>query len=158
MSGEIRELVLFPDPRLQQECAEIRVFDESVQQLADDMLVTMYANSGIGLAAPQIGEMVRLIVVDCSEERNGTKALILANPEIVSFSGKLSGVEGCLSFPGTQFSIDRAAEVTVQGEDATGGSRQLTATELWAVCIQHEMDHLEGVTLDLRASTQKAAN
>lgn len=135
-------ILTYPDPRLHTVAKPVADVDDRIRRLIDDMAETMYAAPGIGLAATQVDQHIRLIVIDITEERNGLLALI--NPEIVSKEGEAVAEEGCLSVPGIYDKVERAAKVTVKALDRNGKAFTLDADGLLAVCIQHEMDHLEG--------------
>lgn len=132
----------YPDPRLHQVAARVEQFDEKLRQLIKDMAETMYAAPGVGLAATQVDVHRRVIVIDVSETRDQLKVLV--NPELVATSGSAEREEGCLSVPDVYEKVRRAERVTVQAQDGEGRSYILEADGLLAVCIQHEMDHLEG--------------
>jgi len=132
----------YPDPRLRTVAQPIDVVDDALRQLIDDMLETMYASQGIGLAATQVNVHRRLLVVDVSEDQDQPLALI--NPEIVAREEVCTTQEGCLSVPGIFEDVERAQRVRVRALDRDGVSFELDAEGLLAVCIQHEMDHLEG--------------
>ncbi|HKB74253.1 MAG TPA: peptide deformylase [Burkholderiales bacterium] len=136
------DILRYPDPRLYERAAPVLEVDESVRTLVRDMAETMYAAPGVGLAATQVHVSQRVIVIDASETRN--ELLILINPEIVSSEGVQYREEGCLSVPGIYEPVERAERVTVRALGLDGGSFTFVAEELLAVCIQHEMDHLEG--------------
>jgi peptide deformylase len=136
-------ILRYPDPRLHKIARPVQAVDARVQTLIGDMFDTMYAASGIGLAATQVDVHERLIVIDASEERN--QRLVLINPELVWTSDeRLTGDEGCLSVPGIYEGVERAAAVRVRSLDEHGNAREIAADGLLAVCIQHEMDHLLG--------------
>lgn len=142
----LRPLVILPDSRLRLVSMPIATVDASVRDLAYDMLETMYAAPGIGLAAIQIGEPVRLVTVDLANEGDERKALVLVNPEIVWRSEELSVYEeGCLSIPEYYEEVERPAQVTVRFVDINGADAEMKADGLLAVCLQHEIDHLNGV-------------
>ena len=132
----------YPDPRLRKKAAPVTVVDAAVRQLADDMLQTMYAAKGVGLAATQVDVHKRLIVLDVSEDRD--RPLVLINPELLSLEGSVPGEEGCLSLPGIYDKLTRATNIRVRALNLEGRSFEMDAEGLLAVCIQHEMDHLEG--------------
>jgi peptide deformylase len=132
----------YPDPRLRKTAERVPVVDDALRQLADDMLATMYAANGVGLAATQVDVHKRLLVLDVSEERN--QPLILINPEILSAEGRAPGEEGCLSLPGIYDKLQRATHIRVRALNRNGEQFEMDAEGLLAVCIQHEMDHLEG--------------
>jgi peptide deformylase len=135
-------ILRYPDPRLYKKAARVLEVDESVRTLVRDMAETMYAAPGVGLAATQVDVHRRVIVIDASETRD--QLLVLINPEIVAREGTQYCGEGCLSVPGIYEPVERAELVTVHALDVTGKPFALTAEKLHAICIQHEMDHLEG--------------
>lgn len=132
----------FPDPRLHTVATPVSVVDDAIRQLVDDMAETMYEAPGIGLAATQVNRHLRVVVIDVTEERNGLMAFI--NPEILDKSGEQVGEEGCLSVPGIYEKVIRAERVKVRALDRDGKPFELAAEGLLAVCIQHEIDHLDG--------------
>ncbi len=132
----------WPDDRLRIKAAPIGNVDGRIATMVDDMLETMYAAPGIGLAATQVDFHQRLIVIDTSEEKN--RPLVLINPEIVESEGEQAIDEGCLSVPGIYEPVKRARHVLVRAIDREGNPFEIEAEDLLAVCIQHEMDHLEG--------------
>ncbi len=136
-------ILTYPDPRLHTVAKPVQAVDARIRQLVADMLETMYDAHGIGLAATQINVHERVIVIDTSEERD--QPLVVINPEIVWASDeKVVNEEGCLSVPGIYDGVERAVAVKVQALDGEGQSRTIEAEGLLAVCIQHEMDHLQG--------------
>ncbi|MEM6660312.1 MAG: peptide deformylase [Pseudomonadota bacterium] len=141
-----RTILIHPDPRLKKVCAPVADLSDDLRQLADDMLETMYDAPGIGLAAPQIGVLDRLIVVDCVKEEGATpRPLIMFNPEVVAASDETSVYEeGCLSIPEQYAEITRPKTVDVAWMDQNGNEQQETFDGLWATCVQHEIDHLNG--------------
>jgi len=132
----------FPDPRLRTHAQPVTVVDAALRGLIDDMLATMYAAPGIGLAATQVNVHKRLLVADVSEARNQPLALI--NPELVAREGVEESEEGCLSVPGIYDKVTRAERIRVRALDRNGKQIEFDAEGLLAVCIQHEMDHLDG--------------
>ena len=138
----ILQILEFPDPRLRTRAEPVTQVDESIRRLADDMLQTMYAAPGIGLAASQVNVHKRVLVIDISEDH--TEPRIFINPEIVSRDGDEETEEGCLSVPGIFEKVRRAERITVRALDRNGIQFELDADGLLAVCIQHEMDHLDG--------------
>jgi len=136
------DILRYPDPRLYKTAAPVLEVDESVRALVRNMAETMYAAPGMGLAATQVDVDQRVIVIDASESRN--ELLVLINPEIVGSEGVQYREEGCLSVPGIYEPVERAERVTVRALGLDGRSFTLVAEQLLAVCIQHEMDHLEG--------------
>ena len=138
----LRTILEFPDPRLRTRAEPVTRFDAALGTLIDDMLETMYAAPGIGLAATQVDVHKRLIVIDISEEHH--EPLVLINPEILAREGEAQTEEGCLSVPGIFDEVKRAARVRVRAQDRNGESFEGEYEGVLAVCIQHEMDHLEG--------------
>jgi peptide deformylase len=132
----------YPDPRLRKTAVSVTVVDDALRQLADNMLETMYAARGVGLAATQVDVHKRLIVLDVSEERD--QPLVLINPELLKREGSGPGEEGCLSLPGIYDKLSRATHIRVRALGYDGKPFEMDADGLLAVCIQHEMDHLEG--------------
>jgi peptide deformylase len=138
----LRTILEFPDPRLRTRAEPVTHFDASLGTLIDDMLETMYAAPGIGLAATQVDVHKRLIVIDISKEHN--EPLVLINPEILAREGEAATEEGCLSVPGIFDEVKRAAKIRVRAQDREGATYEREFDDILAVCIQHEMDHLEG--------------
>jgi peptide deformylase len=143
----IRTILHYPDKRLRERGAPIETVTPEIQQLIDDMAETMYAAPGVGLAATQIGEAVQLFIVDVAEENAPSDLRVFVNPEILERTGEVTWQEGCLSFPGVQEDVDRAAHVRVRAQDRNGKWFELEADGLLAVAIQHEYDHLQGVLM-----------
>ena len=146
-------ILRYPDKRLHQRAAPVERVDDGIRKLIKDMAETMYAAPGVGLAATQVDAHVRVIVIDISDTHDQLHVLI--NPELLSASGEADTEEGCLSVPGVFEKVKRAERVTVRALDADGRSRTVEATGLLAVCIQHEMDHLEGKVFVERLSRLK---
>jgi len=138
----LREILRYPDPRLHRIAAPVAAVDDGIRTLVADLAETMYAAPGIGLAATQVDEHVRVIVIDASEARD--QLLVLINPEIVAREGEQECEEGCLSVPGIYDRVMRAAMVRVRALGADGKPWERELEGLVAVCVQHEMDHLEG--------------
>jgi peptide deformylase len=138
----IRTILEFPDPRLRTRAQPVTQFDAELGRLVDDMFETMYAAPGIGLAATQVDVHKRLIVIDVSDAKN--EPLVFINPEILSREGVAETEEGCLSVPGIFDEVQRAAKVRVRAQDRTGAVFERDYEGVLAVCVQHEMDHLEG--------------
>jgi peptide deformylase len=142
----IREILIAPDPRLKVKARRVGKVDARIRTLMDDMLETMYAAPGIGLAAPQVGEALQVIVLDVARDGEPRQPLRMANPEIVWASEeRVPAEEGCLSLPDQFAEVTRPAEVKVRYIDHENEIRELDAKGLLAVCVQHEMDHLKGV-------------
>jgi peptide deformylase len=146
-------ILRYPDPRLHKVAVKVTQVDDNIRKLIKDMAETMYAAPGIGLAATQVDVHKRLIVVDISETRDQLKVLI--NPQILASSGEADCEEGCLSVPGVYEKVRRAEYVKVTALDQNGQPFTLDAEGLLAVCIQHEMDHLEGKVFVERLSRLK---
>ncbi len=149
-----REIVTYPDKRLREACREVTVFDDNIKILSEDMFDTMYQGDGIGLAASQIGENIRIIVMDVpevsldpeeieSEPQSSFKA-VLINPVITASDEPVMATEGCLSVPDYRAEVERFNKVTVRYQNVAGEFAEYQATGLPAVCIQHEIDHLDG--------------
>ena len=138
----ILSILEFPDPRLRLRAAPVQAFDARLQQLGEDLLETMYAANGVGLAAIQVGVQQRILAADMSQER--TQPLLLVNPEVAEKHGSQVYEEGCLSFPGMFANVTRALGVTIKARGTDGKDLQLELDGPLAVCIQHEIDHLDG--------------
>lgn len=142
----LREILIVPDPRRKKECEPVTEVNDEIRELLDDMLETMYAAPGIGLAAPQIGVMKRVVVMDVSDDKDKPEPLKLINPEIIWESEETSIYqEGCLSIPEQYADVERPAEVGMRYMDENGETHEIEADGLLATCIQHEIDHLDGV-------------
>ena len=135
-------ILRYPDPRLHKKAAPVAVVDDAIRTLVADLAETMYAAPGIGLAATQVDQHKQVVVIDVSEDRSALLALI--NPQILERSGECEGEEGCLSVPGVYETVKRASRVRVRALNPQGQAFELEAEGLLAVCIQHEMDHLQG--------------
>jgi peptide deformylase len=133
----------YPHKILREVTPPIITFDDALQQTVQQMLATMYAGDGCGLAAPQVGLSLRLFVMDVSPDMDQPQCFI--NPVITQSEGQVARDEGCLSLPGVYAKVSRAAKITVQYQDPEGQSHTLVADELAAHCIQHELDHLNGI-------------
>jgi peptide deformylase len=143
----LREVLKFPDKRLREVSKPITEVTDEIRSLAQEMLDVMYDEPGIGLAAPQVGEPIRLVVVDTewTEEDSEKNPLVLINPEIAERDGKITWTEGCLSVPDFTADVERAARVKLLAQGLDGEAITIEAEELQAVCFQHEIDHLDGV-------------
>ena len=146
MDAMKRPIILHPDPRLKKPSEAVTDLSDDLRTLADDMLSTMYDAPGIGLAAPQVGVLTRLIVLDCvKSDDEAPRPLIMFNPEIVASSDTLNTYEeGCLSIPDQFADVTRPAEVEVRWIDCDGNEQHEAMDGLWATCVQHEIDHLDG--------------
>lgn len=132
----------YPDERLRKVAEPIATVDDALRATIDDMFETMYESQGVGLAATQVDFHKRLFVADCSEDQN--EPLVFINPEITKANGHFTNDEGCLSFPGVYAKVERAERITVEALDRNGEKFSLDAEGLLAICIQHELDHLNG--------------
>ncbi|WDR06755.1 peptide deformylase [Devosia rhodophyticola] len=142
----IRPILVIPDARLRAVADPVVAVDDDIKALVSDMLETMYDAPGIGLAAPQIGVLRRVVVMDLAKEDEPAAPLVLINPEILKLSDEtVVTEEGCLSIPELYYDVERPAAVTVRYTDLDGKTVDLAATERLAVCVQHELDHLDGV-------------
>lgn len=140
----ILPIVQYPDSRLAAKAEPVAVFDDKLKKLAADMAETMYAAPGVGLAANQVGKLIRMVVIDISEEKNDLHVLV--NPEITARSEEIKECEeGCLSLPGLYEKVKRPSFVTVKAQDLQGNPFELQCDELMSVCVQHELDHLDGI-------------
>ena len=141
----VHDILIWPDPRLREVSAPVTEFDASLKALIKDMFETMYAAKGVGLAAPQIGVLKRVVVIDTSPQDEGTRPLVLINPRITLLEGKRLWSEGCLSVPDEQEKVKRAEKVAVTAFDEEGREFALEADgTLLALALQHELEHLEG--------------
>lgn len=138
-----RKIATYHDSAVRVRCEAVTEFNEELAALVEDMKETMYKGIGIGLAAPQISVPKRVIVIDTSEE--GNKPVALINPEIVERSGELRSEEGCLSIPGFRDTVKRSAKVKVKARDVHGDEFEIEAEDLLSCCLQHEIDHLDGI-------------
>ena len=143
----ILKVVKYGDPVLRKPTEEVHKVSAKIQKLVDDMFDTMYAENGVGLAAPQVAVSKRIFVLDCSSKENPLPAMVFINPTIIKKSGAYLSHEGCLSFPGLWTEVKRYREITVKAKDAKGRPFVMTPDpgSLLAVAIQHELDHLNGI-------------
>ena len=153
----LREVVQFPDPRLKEVSKPITEVTDELRELARDMIDVMYDEPGIGLAAPQVGAQVRMFVIDTEwgDDEKGKNPTVVLNPEISDREGKITWEEGCLSVPDYQANVERDATITLRGQDLEGNPIEERAEGLRAVCIQHEVDHLDGILFIDRISRLK---
>jgi peptide deformylase len=153
----LREVVKFPDPRLKDVSKPIVEIDDELRELARDMIEVMYDEPGIGLAAPQVGASVRMFVIDTewSDDGIGKNPIVVINPEISGREGRIIWEEGCLSVPDYTANVDRDAKITLRGSDLDGNIIEEAVEGLRAVCIQHEVDHLDGILFIDRISRLK---
>lgn len=167
----ILKVLTFPDPILREVSKVVTDFPESLKKLSEDLLETMYAENGIGLAAPQVGELKRMLVIDCRpKDKEGRyeikemteleqaieQPLVILNPEIVAHEGKTTFDEGCLSVPSFFETVERHEYIELKYNDVTGAKRSLKTDGLLAIVIQHEMDHLEGTLFIDRVGFMKS--
>ncbi len=151
----VRKILYLPDARLRLVAKPVVTFDNSLQELIDDMFDTMYEARGVGLAAPQIGVGLRLSVIDIMGDK--ADQLVIINPEITAMEGEKSYEEGCLSVPGAYDTVTRAQKVTVKALDRTGKPFEVTGEDLFAECLQHEIDHMNGkLFVDLLSPLKRA--
>lgn len=148
-------IVAYPDPLLRAHAAKVDKVDLCIKKLIDDMFETMYADRGVGLAAPQVGSLKRIAVIDISS--TGDQPLCLINPIIMVAQGSYASEEGCLSLPGIFAKVSRAREINLSYQDQQGRHQQQTFNDFLAACIQHELDHLNGKLFVDRLSTLKKA-
>lgn len=140
----ILDVLRFPDPRLKTKAIPVKEVNDDIKKIVDDMFDTMYEENGVGLAATQVNIHQRIVVIDVSENREN--AYVLINPEIIKKSDEtMINEEGCLSVPGCYAKVDRHTEVTVRALDRDGKEYELDGDELLGICIQHELDHLNGI-------------
>ncbi|MCL5024158.1 MAG: peptide deformylase [Nitrospirae bacterium] len=152
----VREIKKYPEPVLKEKARPVSIINAQLQRLIDDMIETMYAAPGVGLAAPQVGVSKRLIVIDVSNrEEEETPLLVLINPEIEAVEGEIESEEGCLSLPGYVTTVKRAERVTVRALDREGKPVEVEGGGLLARALQHEIDHLNGTLLIDRISKIK---
>ena len=141
----VKKILLYPDPLLLMTSAKINIFDENLVNLSKDLIDTMYDADGVGLAAPQIGINKRIFVMDCSSENEEKDCRVVINPEIEHASEELGSYkEGCLSIPGITEEISRPKVIKVLYQDVNGVLQRDTYDDLWSICFQHELDHLNG--------------
>lgn len=154
----LHKILEYPDPILREKTTPIVTFDEQLRQLAADMAETMYEAPGIGLAAPQIGRSVKFIVVDISKDKDEIGAyLSMANPVITAHEGHQLDEEGCLSVPELTANVKRFKKITVAYQDLNGQAREMTVEDRFAVVLQHEIDHLNGILFIDHLSALKRA-
>jgi peptide deformylase len=152
----IRDIVLYPDKRLETPCARVEEFDsDGLKRLIEDMFESMYFHSGAGLAAPQIGVLRQVAVIDLSSGRDASQKVVLINPIIADMQGTQNGEEGCLSFPGFIEQVSRSKSVVVDAVDSAGKAVHLQGDDLLARAMQHEIDHLNGIVFIRRMSSLK---
>lgn len=152
-----REILVYPDPFLARKAVPVAAVNDRIRALIRDMFETMYSSDGVGLAATQVGVGKRVIVLDVSPVDETIAPFAVVNPEIVSRSGSVTGVEGCLSVPGVQGEVCRAETVEVRGKDEQGNPFRISAVGILSRALQHEIDHLDGVLFIDRLSSSAAA-
>ena len=155
IANKIHEVVKYPDPVLSKRGEEVTVFDAKLKQLVEEMFESMYVAQGIGLAAPQISVSKRITVIDVSFKKNPADKIVLINPQIVDRTGKQNEEEGCLSLPDIREKVTRAEWVRVRAQKADGEWFELEGEELLGRCMQHEIDHLDGILFIDRLSRLK---
>ncbi len=151
----VHEILVWPNPILKQKAQPVAKVDDSIRTLIKDMFESMYAADGVGLAAPQIGVLKNVIVLDTTPRQPESRPVAMVNPEILTLEGKCTYKEGCLSVPGEAEDVERAAVVTARYLDEEGNEKTITADGLLAIAIQHECDHLKGVMFVDHISTLK---
>lgn len=149
------DILKYPDPVLAKKCSKVEKITPELKELIDNMVETMYEDDGIGLAAPQVGENIRLIVIDPSGPKNREDLQVIINPEIIEREGKVDSEESCLSCPGFSCTIKRNEKVTVTGMDENGEDVRIEGDELKAIVLQHEIDHLDGTLIVNRVGRLK---
>ncbi|MEF2146526.1 MAG: peptide deformylase [Desulfovibrionaceae bacterium] len=149
------EIRTYPDDVLAEPCKPVKKITPEIRKLIENMVETMYADDGVGLAAPQVGQPIRLITVDRTGPKERADLRVIINPEIVEREGEVDSQEACLSCPGFQAKIKRSERVRVTGMDADGKDVCIEAEELLAIILQHEIDHLDGKTIVDRAGRLK---
>ncbi|MFW5489397.1 MAG: peptide deformylase [Desulfovibrio sp.] len=140
-----RKIIKYPDPLLARKSEPVAEITDEIRELVEDMTKAMYDNDGIGLAAPQVGQSIRLVVTDLSGPKERADLRVWVNPEIVSRDGSVVSEEGCLSVVGLRAKVERAAQVKVKATDLDGNAVEVDADEMLAICLQHEIDHLDGI-------------
>lgn len=151
----VREILIWPHPTLKKKASPVEVVDDSVRELIKDMFESMYAADGVGLAAPQVGVLKNVIVLDTTPRQPESQPLAMVNPEIISLEGEIKYNEGCLSIPGEAEEVDRAAVCTVRYLDENGKEHTRRCEGLLAIAVQHETDHLKGTVFVDHISTLK---
>ena len=151
----ILDIFQYPHPCLREIAVPVLVFENSIKELASNMLETMYAAPGIGLAATQVNVAKQLLVIDTSKKKN--QPFIIINPQVIEKSGEVLNEEGCLSFPDIYVNVNRVELISIKYQDENGTDKQLDADGMLSICIQHEMDHLQGkVFVDYLSSLKRA--
>ncbi len=139
------KIVTWPNPILETPADPVTEFNGDLNKLVENMFETMYSAPGVGLAAVQVGVPKRLFVMDCSGGKDPAQRVVMINPEVISMEGKQNGEEGCLSFPGIYFGVERNLRAIVRAHDVNGNEFELDGTELTARCMLHETDHCDGI-------------
>lgn len=151
------QIIKYPDPRLRKVCQPVEAFDESLRRLAERMLELMHAHKGIGLAAPQVGLLLRMFVCNVTEEARDD--MVFVNPEVFDLEGQATGEEGCLSIPDVTINVRRAVRCTIAAKTPAGQPIEKTGADLLARCWQHECDHLDGrLITDRMSEADRIAN
>lgn len=151
----VREILIWPDPTLKKKATPVEAVDDQTRALIKDLFETMYAADGVGLAAPQVGVLKNVIVLDTTPRQPDSRPVAMVNPEIVSMEGETTYTEGCLSIPGEAEDVVRAAAITVRYLDEQGREQTLRCEGLLAIAVQHETDHLKGTVFVDHVSTLK---
>jgi peptide deformylase len=151
----ILEILRYPHPTLKKKSKTIPKIDQEIRKLVQDMAETMYAAPGVGLAAPQVGHSLRVVVIDVNRANEPKNLFVLINPEIIAGEGECTWEEGCLSVPDFNEEVKRKKKVVVRYQDLEGQEKEITGDELLAIALQHEIDHLDGVLFIDRLSPLK---
>jgi peptide deformylase len=151
----LMKIVTWPNPILEIPADPVTEFDDSLKKLVNDMFETMYSAPGVGLAAVQVGVPKRLFVMDCSGGKDPAQRVVMINPEVISTEGKQDGEEGCLSFPGIFFGVERNLRAIVRAHDLNGEEFEIDDTDLTARCMLHETDHCDGIVFIDKMSVLK---
>ena len=151
----VREILTYPSPLLKEKSVDVKKIDDKTRQIINDMVVTMYHEQGVGLAAPQVGVLLKIITVEVSMKEEGSNLIILVNPKITKREGTIGFEEGCLSVPDFLVKIKRSCDIVVSGLNEKGEDVEYSCNGLLSVVIQHEMDHLDGILIVDHASQLK---
>jgi peptide deformylase len=151
----VMKIVTWPNPILDTPADPVTKFDDGLKKIVNDMFETMYDAPGVGLAAVQVGIPQRLFVMDCSGGKDPSQQIVLINPEVLHVEGDQDGEEGCLSFPGIFFPVERSLRAVVRAHDVDGNLFEIDGTELTARCMLHETDHCDGIVFIDKMSTLK---
>ncbi len=151
----VLKIVKYPEPVLETAGEPVTEFNDELKQLVADMFETMYAAPGVGLAAPQVGVSKRVFVMDCSGRQDPAQKIAMINPEVLRVEGSQIGEEGCLSFPGIFFNVERSLRAVVRAQDVDGNTFEIDGLEFTARCMLHETDHCDGILFLERTTALK---